>query len=33
MTVPTKDVNDLFGKLKIKKTPQQLKDESRQEWQ
>ncbi|MBI4154892.1 hypothetical protein HY498_02290 [Candidatus Woesearchaeota archaeon] len=27
------DLTDLFGKLKIKKTAQQLKDESRKGWE
>ena len=27
------DLKDLFGKLKTEKTPQQLKDESRNGWQ
>ncbi len=27
------DISDLFGRFKTKKTPQQLKDESRKGWQ
>jgi len=26
------DLSDLFGRFKTKKTPQQLKDESRKDW-